>query len=369
MKRSQKLKRILCYALAAVIFLAGILMYAYPFVNRKLTSLNREQTLESFRFVRSVYNDAADAPVEDDTGTVTLTEAQKKARRLTLAERNSYDKSKFNELKAAMQDYNKSIYDNHQAGLKDAWSYEEAEFDLTRYGVYENVLAELRIPSMDCDLPLYLGATWSNMAWGAVQLGKTSMPIGGKNTNCVIAGHRGCTNGPYFLYIENMQIGDKVYIDNLWETLTYKVTEIKVISPDDIPAILIQEGKDMVTLITCHPYPYNYQRYAVFCERCPNDPPVKYDESGKAVVTTQKTDAATPQGREGTTEEVEVTRKTIVKNSSAGFIQAENVLTYVIPVIIILLAAVLFFLGFVQRKKRQKRTHKSKFDNFQNDPH
>ena len=30
---------------------------------------------------------------------------------------------------------------------------------------------------------------------------------------------------------------------------------------------VIVEGKDMVTLVTCHPYPHNYQRYLVYCER------------------------------------------------------------------------------------------------------
>lgn len=49
--------------------------------------------------------------------------------------------------------------------------------------------------------------------------------------------------------------------------MTYKVERIEVISPDEIDKIRIQEGKDMVTLVTCHPYPHNYQRYLVYCER------------------------------------------------------------------------------------------------------
>ena len=361
MKQNQKLKRGLCYALAAFIFAAGVLMFAYPFANRGLTSLNTAQTLESFRYVRSVYNDAPDAPIVGDSGGVELTQSQQNARRLTLAERNSYDKSKFDELRAAMADYNEKIYANHQEGLKDAWSYEEAEFDLTRYGVYENVIAELRVPSMGCDLPIYLGATWNNMAWGAVQLGKTSMPIGGNNTNCVIAGHRGCTNGPYFLYIQNMQIGDKVYIDNLWETLTYQVTEIKVISPDDIPSILIQEGKDMVTLITCHPYPNNYQRYAVFCERCENDPPVQYDESGRAVGNVPQSISSGGSAR--TVDMEKGVRAVEGAGGSQRFIQIENVLTYAIPVFVLLLAVVLFYLTSERRLQRRKRRRQNKMRN------
>lgn len=363
MKRKVNLKRILCYILAVLIFLLGVFVFAYPFANRSLSKLNINQTLESFRYLRSVYNDAEPSPVTDEYGVVTRTEAQKNAENLTLAERNKYDKSMFNELKAAMIDYNQKIYANHQEGLKDAWSYEEAEFDLTKYGVYDNVIAELRIPAMGCDLPLYLGATWNNMAWGAVQLGKTSMPVGGNNTNCVIAGHRGCTNGPYFLYIQNLMIGDKVYIDNLWETLTYKVVDIRIISPDDIPAVLIQEGRDMVTLITCHPYPYNYQRYAVFCERTENDP---YVEPGTTIKTWNEkvkldTDSTDPAGTQLSTEVVEETRvveEDVTDNSSEQFIKLETFLTYAIPIFILLLAVVLFSLTGKKRLRRRRKNKK-----------
>ena len=72
----------------------------------------------------------------------------------------------------------------------------------------------------------------------------------------------------YFLYIELLQYGDEVYITNLWETLTYKVVDIKIINPNDVNAILIQKGRDLVTLLTCHPYGSDgLYRYLVFCER------------------------------------------------------------------------------------------------------
>ena len=36
---------------------------------------------------------------------------------------------------------------------------------------------------------------------------------------------------------------------------------------DDIDAVKIVPGQDMLTLITCHPYTQNYQRYVVYCRR------------------------------------------------------------------------------------------------------
>ena len=58
-----------------------------------------------------------------------------------------------------------------------------------------------------------------------------------------------------------------VYIQNFRETLTYQVVEIQVIDPTDIESCLIQADRDLVTLLTCHPYGHNYQRYLVFCQR------------------------------------------------------------------------------------------------------
>lgn len=108
-----------------------------------------------------------------------------------------------------------------------------------------------------------------NMKNGAAILSNTSMPIGGLNTNCVIAGHRGNGRSKFFLDIEEIQTGDKIYITNPWETLVYEVTETLIIEPTDTASIKIQEEKDMLTLMTCHPYASNGKyRYLVYCERC-----------------------------------------------------------------------------------------------------
>ena len=105
------------------------------------------------------------------------------------------------------------------------------------------------------------------MKKGAGHLSETSIPIGGNNTNSVIAAHRGMKSHPMFRDIENLSIGDEVKITNMWDELIYKVVETKVINPDEISEVLIQEGRDLITLITCHPYTKNYQRYVVYCER------------------------------------------------------------------------------------------------------
>lgn len=162
---------------------------------------------------------------------------------------------------------NKELYENKQSELSEPFSYEQPSISLKEYGIKDNTIGFIKIPKMDVKLPILLGANEENMAKGAVHLTQTSYPVGGKNTNCVIAAHRGYAYTAMFKDIEKLTEGDKIYILNFREKLVYKVAKIEIIDPSDINKLLIQEGKDMVSLITCHPYRYNYQRYVVYCER------------------------------------------------------------------------------------------------------
>ena len=54
------------------------------------------------------------------------------------------------------------------------------------------------------------------------------------------------------------------------EILTYEVDQILIVEPDDTDALLIQEGKDLCTLITCTPYGVNSHRLLVRGHRIEN---------------------------------------------------------------------------------------------------
>ena len=172
------------------------------------------------------------------------------------------------ELWADMVRYNETIYTQGQAGLSCEYDYQKPSFTLTQYGLADEVFGVISIPAMELEMPIFLGATEQHMADGAAHLSQTSLPIGGENTNCVIAGHRGYNGASYFRYIDKLKVGDAVYITNLWERLTYRVCEIKIIDPHDVTEILIQPGRELLTLLTCHPYASGgRQRYVVYCER------------------------------------------------------------------------------------------------------
>ena len=66
-------------------------------------------------------------------------------------------------------------------------------------------------------------------------------------------------------------MGDTVKLTNLWETLTYTVMDIQIIQPHEVEEIKIQQGRDLLTLLTCHPYASGgKQRYVIYCERTEN---------------------------------------------------------------------------------------------------
>ena len=139
---------------------------------------------------------------------------------------------------------------------------------LRDYGVEDEIIGVLEIPALELVMPVYLGASNSHLAAGAAVMGNTSTPIGGISTNCVVAGHRGWHGADYFRHLDKLAVGDMVTITNLWETLTYTVVDIQIIQPYEVEKIKIQPGRDLLTLITCHPYASGgRQRLVVYCER------------------------------------------------------------------------------------------------------
>lgn len=168
----------------------------------------------------------------------------------------------------AVQSYNRQIWEERQADLCDPWAYQQPSFSLGDFGLEDEIFAVITIPSIEVEMPIYLGATTDHLSLGAAHLSQTSLPVGGNNCNCVIAGHRGWHNGKYFYNIVSLKAGDEVIITNMWEQLTYRVVETRAIESYEIDRIKIQEDRDLITLLTCYYTGNNHKmRYAVYCER------------------------------------------------------------------------------------------------------
>ena len=111
------------------------------------------------------------------------------------------------------------------------------------------------------------------MTKGAAYFAMTALPLVGNSENTAIAGHRGWRGSSMFRDIQLLQMDDPIYITTPWDTLTYRVCEIRIVTPEDNSWCRIQPGRTLISLMTCHPYGQNYQRYIVFAELSPEDKP------------------------------------------------------------------------------------------------
>lgn len=176
-------------------------------------------------------------------------------------------KDAYNKALPLLKAYNIEVREGYGPTINDPFGFDESNSMLTDLGIKDGLIGYINVPAMNCHMPLYLGASEANMQKGATVISGTSVPLGQKDSNCVIAGHRGYNEAVMFRDIENVKLGDTVEIVTAWEAMVYKVVDIKVISPTDANALRVVKGRDLVTLFTCHPYGYNYQRYLVFAER------------------------------------------------------------------------------------------------------
>ena len=175
--------------------------------------------------------------------------------------------------KERVRRYNESLVDN---GVVLTDPFDPDAFPITE-GNYEDllafddILATVEIPAIDVKLPVYHGTSEEVLKKGAGHLENTSLPLGGKNTHTVISAHCGLPAARLFTDLTSVEVGDRFYITVLGKTLAYRVCKIEVVVPEDSSSLMIEEGKDLATLVTCTPYGKNTHRLLVHGER------TKYD--------------------------------------------------------------------------------------------
>ena len=121
----------------------------------------------------------------------------------------------------------------------------------------------ISIPKIQVYLPIYQGITKKVLQSGVGHIEKSSLPVGGKNTHSVLAGHTGLAKTKIFDDIDKLNIGDKFYIHIFDKVLTYQVDKIDVVEPDDTDTIKVEEDEDYITLVTCTPRRKNTHRLLV----------------------------------------------------------------------------------------------------------
>lgn len=150
-----------------------------------------------------------------------------------------------------------------EAGLPPGNAEYESVLDVAG----DSVMAELIIPAINVDLPVSHYTSDESLSKGAGHLANTSVPIGGPSTHSVLAAHTGLPTARMFDRLDELRAGDWFVIRVLGEEHFYGVTATEVVEPGEVSSLAVQQGHDLVTLVTCTPYGVNSHRLLVHAER------------------------------------------------------------------------------------------------------
>lgn len=134
------------------------------------------------------------------------------------------------------------------------------------------VMAYVDIPKINVYLPVQHGTDADTLERAVGHVVGTSLPVGGSSTHAVLSAHSGMASSKLFSDIDQLAEGDTFYIHVLGEVLVYKVDTINTVLPTDTSLLQIEDGKDLVTLVTCTPFGVNTHRLLVRGHRVPYVP-------------------------------------------------------------------------------------------------
>lgn len=222
-----------------IIFLAGLSLLLYPFVANQWNNYRQKQLISGYEQVVS----------------------DKEA-----AEGIDYDA----ERKKA-EDYNEALL---PCVLPDSFALAESSgvdpvYMNTLNIAGDEMMGSVEIPKINIKIPIYHTTEEDVLNKGAGHLEGSSLPVGGANTHAVISAHRELPSASLFTDLDQMKVGDHFLLHVLDETLCYEVDKISVVKPEDTSALAVEDGQDLVTLLTCTPYGVNTERLLVRGHRVP----------------------------------------------------------------------------------------------------
>ena len=189
------------------------------------------------------------------------------------------------------EEYNE-VVKNSDVTVSDPFTAEDYQTKYEKFTKTNTPFAYLSIPKLDKHLPLYLDANLEHISLGVAQVDGTSIPIGGAGTRSVIAGHRGWWTDTMFLYVDQLQAGDYVYIERAEETMRYVVHDKEVIGPYDWDKLAPRGEEDIITLLTCSPFmPPRPNRLLINCYRDESAIAEEFNIPGKDLPASQNEDA------------------------------------------------------------------------------
>ena len=178
------------------------------------------------------------------------------------------DSDKYEQLWNDAWDYNTSLMGKKNNYVLDEKQKEEYNHLLDIGGT--GVMGYIEIPIIGVTLPIYHGTDEAVLQIAIGHLEWTSLPVGGESSHCVVSGHRGLPSARLFTDLDKLVVGDIFMFRVLDEILTYEVDQILIVKPHETEALMIEQGKDLCTLVTCTPYGINSHRLLVRGHRVEN---------------------------------------------------------------------------------------------------
>lgn len=126
-------------------------------------------------------------------------------------------------------------------------SSRQRAYDMSLSAQTGPVLAVLRIPAVDLEVPVYADTSTLHLNRGVGLIERTHPP--GHGGNVGIAGHR----DGFFRVLQHVKAGDRVEVDTRDGRLDYRVAFISLVLPTDA-RLLAPTSDSVVTLVTCYPF-------------------------------------------------------------------------------------------------------------------
>lgn len=221
------------------------------------------------------------------------------------------------------------------------------ENEINAYNFLElgEMMGYITIPKINVEIPIYEGINVNNLTKGVAHMENTSLPNGGENTHSVLAGHTGISQAEIFDNIDKLEVGDEFYITFYGTTSKYKVIHTKIVFPDETNEIRVEEGKCLVTLVTCTPKSVNTHRLLV-----------KAQKEFEIIIPDEKEELLNSNN-----EEEEIIEH-VEKNDIELFIEfaRKNLHLFVIIIVLIVLIIALNILSYIREKIKKSRKEAKK---------
>lgn len=223
-----------------LIFLAGLSLLLYPFIANEWNTYRQKQLISSYESV--------------------------------VADREAAGEIDYEAERQAAVAYNDALVPSilpDSFAVAAASDEPDPEYMAALNIAGDGVMGIVEIPKIDISLPIYHTTTEEVLEKAAGHLEGSSLPVGGESTHAVITAHRGLPSAALFTDLDRLEEGDHFLLHVLDETLSYEVDQILTVEPDETDALAVEEGEDLVTLITCTPYGVNTHRLMVRGHRVP----------------------------------------------------------------------------------------------------